>query len=390
MIHTFRLPNLILDFWKGSKLKLRRLRFFTFGERVDLSPGSLRLKGKKGSFYGKEFIFPEDRERILIGRSRNCDIILSEEGASKEHAEIRKRGDKFLLIDLKSTNGTLVNGKKAEVHILSCGDLIQIEEAELKVEGERLTPKTVPRRERGKIYLIDEKSGERYALDKSTIRIGRNEENDIIIPEPTVSAHHAEIRKRGEKFILIDLDSDNGTFLNGRRVKIAELKGGERISFDIFPFSFFNPSPRHTLIRERRRITEIREKRGKAIITIKNGPLKGKRYSIDQKRVILGRSPKCDIPLPDPSVSMTHSLIEEKDGVFYIEDLTSTNGTLLNGRLVKRMPLPKRAKIELGRVKLAFRSIGKKKGKKLFGRWGLFSLFLTIASILMFILLSHL
>ncbi|MFZ3063608.1 MAG: FHA domain-containing protein, partial [Actinomycetota bacterium] len=58
---------------------------------------------------------------------------------------------------------------------------------------------------------------------------GRLEGNDIIIPDPSVSRHHAEIRRENDNFFVLDLDSTNGTWLNGKRISKAPVRDGARI-----------------------------------------------------------------------------------------------------------------------------------------------------------------
>ncbi len=69
-------------------------------------------------------------------------------------------------------------------------------------------------------------SGTRYPLEAEVTLVGRNSENDIVIAGPdsaVVSGRHLEIRSSGNRYILRDLDSTNGTFVDGRRVTEAEL-----------------------------------------------------------------------------------------------------------------------------------------------------------------------
>lgn len=79
---------------------------------------------------------------------------------------------------------------------------------------------------------------ETFFLAKRTVRIGRLENNDIVIPDPSLSRHHVEIKQSEGKFRLQDLGSTNGTFLNGRRVSEADLKNGDSISIGKVDFRF--------------------------------------------------------------------------------------------------------------------------------------------------------
>jgi len=73
-------------------------------------------------------------------------------------------------------------------------------------------------------------TGERtFSLFEIT-SIGRSDECDIVIESPYVSARHALIKKRGKRFYIEDLNSTNGTFVNGKRVRIARIKNGDVIT----------------------------------------------------------------------------------------------------------------------------------------------------------------
>jgi pSer/pThr/pTyr-binding forkhead associated (FHA) protein len=73
-------------------------------------------------------------------------------------------------------------------------------------------------------------TGERtFSLFEIT-SIGRSEECDIVIESPYVSAKHALIRKKGKRFYIEDLNSTNGTFVNGKRVKFSRIKNGDIIT----------------------------------------------------------------------------------------------------------------------------------------------------------------
>lgn len=71
--------------------------------------------------------------------------------------------------------------------------------------------------------------GKKYALVKPVTRIGKKEQNDLIVSDTTVSRKHLVIEYASDTFLLRDLDSTNGTSLNGTRVKEAFLVPGDRI-----------------------------------------------------------------------------------------------------------------------------------------------------------------
>jgi soluble lytic murein transglycosylase-like protein len=68
-------------------------------------------------------------------------------------------------------------------------------------------------------------AGTRYLVRDSITRVGRSSQNDVpLVDCPTVSVHHLEIRKQGADYKIHDLNSTNGTFVNGERVTEAVLK----------------------------------------------------------------------------------------------------------------------------------------------------------------------
>jgi hypothetical protein len=71
---------------------------------------------------------------IQIGRAPGCDIVLDDRNVSRRHAEIRRRGPVVVLIDLDSTNGTIVNGRRVREHPLADGDRITLGNSRLTFE----------------------------------------------------------------------------------------------------------------------------------------------------------------------------------------------------------------------------------------------------------------
>ena len=69
---------------------------------------------------------------VVIGRMEGCDVILADPGVSRRHAEIRREGDEWVVIDLGSTNGTEINGKRVNRHRLTPGDRLVFGETTLE------------------------------------------------------------------------------------------------------------------------------------------------------------------------------------------------------------------------------------------------------------------
>jgi hypothetical protein len=91
----------------------------------------------------------------------------------------------------------------------------------------------------------------------------------------------------------------------------------------------------------------------RAVLIAETGPEAGRRFAIAGGAVV-GRLPECDISLDDPSVSRRHARIGRQDGMWFVEDLGSTNGTRVGDRSVTRAELADGDELRLGNVRLVF------------------------------------
>ena len=73
-------------------------------------------------------------ERVVVGRSRECDVMLPDPNISRKHAELRRDGDGWVVHDLGSTNGIKVNGRRVDHAALQPGDRITLGLTELTFE----------------------------------------------------------------------------------------------------------------------------------------------------------------------------------------------------------------------------------------------------------------
>jgi signal transduction histidine kinase len=89
--------------------------------------------------------------------------------------------------------------------------------------------------------------GRRFELEQDTVAIGRDSVNSIHLHDTEASRRHAEVRRDGSGFTLTDLDSSNGTFVNGRRVKQHDLASGDQVRMGTSVMLYTGPSE-HTAV----------------------------------------------------------------------------------------------------------------------------------------------
>lgn len=96
--------------------------------------------------------------------------------------------------------------------------------------------------EEGKAVLVVKKgpeAGTNFFLEKDVVTCGRDSGSDIFLDDVTVSRRHAEIRREGKGWKIVDSDSLNGTFVNRNRVDDAPLKNGDEIQIGKFKLVIF-------------------------------------------------------------------------------------------------------------------------------------------------------
>lgn len=85
------------------------------------------------------------------------------------------------------------------------------------------------------VFTLEDGTEIETELDADVISIGRHPESTVVLPSPSVSAHHASIKRRGDSFFVQDHATTNGTRLNGVDVEEARLEDGDRLSFGDVP-----------------------------------------------------------------------------------------------------------------------------------------------------------
>lgn len=81
-------------------------------------------------------------------------------------------------------------------------------------------------------------AGSRFLLDQDTTSAGRHPESDIFLDDVTVSRRHAEFRREGGEFLVVDVGSLNGTYVNREPVDTAVLANGDEVQIGKFRLVF--------------------------------------------------------------------------------------------------------------------------------------------------------
>lgn len=153
-----------------------------------------------------------------------------------------------------------------------------------------------------------------------TIKIGRSSANDYKIASPVVSAQHAVLKSEEGKVILKDLNSTNGTFVNGKRIKdVCELYPGDKVKLGNVPIDW------ETLIKNAPAPKTIVQSSGGEKILL---------HDVVEKHLI-GRDTNADIKFKQNDVSHQHAfLCKRSNGDILLIDNDSTNGTYVNGNKI--------------------------------------------------------
>jgi ABC-type multidrug transport system ATPase subunit/pSer/pThr/pTyr-binding forkhead associated (FHA) protein len=191
-----------------------------------------------------------DKPIVRLGRHPSNDVqfdVTRDTLVSSSHAKLSFLEGAWVLVDLESTNGVWLKDPSGEPRQISRQTMIGGEEFELGAGGPslrfELVPTSLDKAQSGKdpetihfhenrIMEMAERDQVRTAqvpLGSAVVSIGRAKDNTIVIPEGQVSAHHARLSPSGDGWVLEDLGSKNGTFLDGERISRRLVRNGSEI-----------------------------------------------------------------------------------------------------------------------------------------------------------------
>lgn len=170
-------------------------------------------------------VYELTRSETVIGRGSACDVMLEDNQTSRRHARMMIGPRGAQLID-ESVNGTYVNGERVQgSRALRAGDVVRIGAVELRYEVAAPAVSHVAAPNAGEPdpfatleVLSGPLSGTTYPIMRHACSVGRGKDNDVRIQDESVSTSHATLMVKGETWIVVDLRSVNGTFVDGYRV----------------------------------------------------------------------------------------------------------------------------------------------------------------------------
>src|SRR6184192_1702018 len=242
---------------------------------------------------GREYVITGTS--LVFGREAGSDVVVAGKDVSRRHAEIVQTPKGYLLVDT-STNGTFVNEERVEgQRILARTDVIRLGDEQFRFyadaapataapppppgpaasppqatppppapspgtqpvggSGQAAPPPGAGDRLRHTVHGLEAYvppspraaaggslasflvrsgglAGQRLSVKTPVVNIGRADYNDLVIPDPSVSTSHAKLQRREGVWVLVDLDSTNGTLVDGERVKgEAPLAPGATVRF---------------------------------------------------------------------------------------------------------------------------------------------------------------
>jgi thioredoxin reductase (NADPH) len=335
-------------------------RFQVGSTEIEVRDGSARLVFVGGPHAGREV--PLDERLVSIGRAPDNSIELPDDAVSAYHGVIRCTPLGFLLEDHGSSNGTFVNDHRVQSHVLADGDAIQIGSVELRYLVDtppqpRLDAVTLPEAAQqhlfaSLVFVAGPETGRSVLVGDQQVVFGRREDCTVTVSDIQVSGVHCAVTRDGSDYWATDLRSSNGTYVNGNRLApSSRLAAGDLLQFG----SCVAELQATGGIAPDAGLTALTTVMAQGAYQVASQPkfVIGSEV-VSAARVVIGRSPTCDLRLDGLGVSKHHCSIawKEAHGVtpldtvsrsggdrsggedgFHLED-SSTHGTYVNDRRV--------------------------------------------------------
>ncbi|MCL4274464.1 MAG: FHA domain-containing protein [Anaerolineales bacterium] len=207
-----------------------------------------------------------------------------------------------------------------------------------------------------------------FILNKPLVTLGRATTNDIVLIQGRVSRTHAQIQCSQEGITLTDLNSVNGVWINGQKVRETELRPGDKIGISDCILQYLPPADdareEATLINSEKEL-EITLAQMTVPISLNETslprlvvhapdrtwevPLTGDEWTI-------GRASSNNLALDYLKTSRSHARLERKGSDFILRDLQSTNGTYIHDERIEQRALKNGDTFRIGPTRIVFKS----------------------------------
>ncbi len=214
------------------------------------------------------------------------------------------------------------------------------------------------------VYYEDRAVTEFEQSDGKDITIGRAAGCSIHLDEASISRLHAVLRLQSGSWVLERKASFGAVLLNGQEVENAPLEGGEEITVGKFslrvniegPNPAAAPSSGTTSIyqEEGDGRTRLVSSSVNAIFRFEPGGANVAEYLMTADLAVFGRGSNCDVVLTEKKASRKHFEVRRQGLSFFVKDLDSANGLLVNGNAVKEAELVPGDVIQIGESKIQF------------------------------------
>jgi len=167
-----------------------------------------------------------------MGRAEDNEVVLSDVGVSRRHAQVYVSRGEVTVEDLGSGNGTYYNGYRIQSQPITDGDEIVVDPFVLQFRirgagGNRPLADDEVAPARLEVVVGTGLAGNSYPITSRGLSIGRAEDRDVVIPDPAASRHHSQISLQSGEYVLRDMGSANGVFVNAVRVRECTLADGD-------------------------------------------------------------------------------------------------------------------------------------------------------------------
>lgn len=194
-----------------------------------------------------------------------------------------------------------------------------------------------------------------YELKENRINIGRDQVNNIVVDNIGISRNHAKIELQGGKYVLTDLNSTNGTFVNKKRIKQITLRNNDEIIIGKHVIVFQSENhpqeqvqagdfestvilnteqQRQLLAKQLNKPKQTHsDKIAKLIVTDSESR---KEYNLTKEITVIGKSPSSDVVIKGFMVPQMTATIKKEGNLYYITGYGGWIKVSVNGRIAGR------------------------------------------------------